>query len=224
MLLMWVADYSGEPSFEGRTLSEWCALPIRDASNPARAVRTIGTNGIPFFLAWLEETDSWSDLQKRKLNGMQSLIQWSAHHAVVKQLNAVNGFFFLGEQGAPALPELVRGLKTGKPGAGLYAHCLVAIGPSGLEALVRRFKDASYQERTDILDALVTYRRRLELGLMAGEPKDAEKWLIDCLDAVENALTCQQVLHQLMNLDGLSVETELEIQRILEQDPELMGW
>jgi len=115
-----------EPSYEGRTLTEWLATGEKgewlEPSSPhaywfvaksCAPIQAIGTNGIPTLLGLLKAHDSkpkrfFVSLHDRQsLDHLRSLPDW------FKQEMGVNGFAVLGKDGISAVPELVKLLHDG---------------------------------------------------------------------------------------------------------------
>jgi len=115
---------SEEPSYEGRPLSAWVdeltalsfAKLLHTNRTEVRAVRAVGTNGIPWLLDEM---------------GKGSLASGAVEHAI-HQLRARAGFWALGEIGAPAVPKLLE-LLDEEPEH--VASALAGIGSPGLTAL-----------------------------------------------------------------------------------------
>ncbi|NJO56763.1 MAG: hypothetical protein HC834_11060, partial [Rhodospirillales bacterium] len=60
-----------EPSFGGRSLSQWLEDPGLSHEETRRGVRAIGTNGIPWFKEWLGYEETWLERQVNELNRVQ---------------------------------------------------------------------------------------------------------------------------------------------------------
>jgi hypothetical protein len=125
--LVFYLSRSKEPTYEGRTLTQWLdkyamdtlriGTPNLDAPQHAdsiRAIRAIGTNGIPTLLQLLES----QDLAGSK--GVESFVQrtgWKTFHlshAADRHWRARLGFFVLGTNANSAAPAL-RGLLITSP-------------------------------------------------------------------------------------------------------------
>jgi len=122
-LIFWVLVLAGvfvvvcssrerEPEYGGKRLSEWVdrySGEFGDLTWEAdRAIRQIGTNGIPCLLKWLGyETPTWN----RKLNRIISSFNASwqiADKREVRAQNAMQAFYALGREGAGAVAQLTR--------------------------------------------------------------------------------------------------------------------
>jgi hypothetical protein len=117
-----------EPSYNGRTLSEWVAIyggSVGDASNiaspadrqlAANAIRNIGINALPYLLDWMDATTSWHEIAAHFAERppawiiQHSPLVWvpGADALQVRTADATVAFGALGAIGAPAIPELTR--------------------------------------------------------------------------------------------------------------------
>jgi hypothetical protein len=112
-LCLWVRSHT-EPSFEGRSLTEW-VRPINLAhwaefnEEQTRGIRAIGTNALPTLLDWAQAEDG---------PGRQQFIKWLVNHpripirhpmyAYEKKYLAARAFLALKELGKPAFPALLK--------------------------------------------------------------------------------------------------------------------
>jgi hypothetical protein len=122
--LMALVTQDREPSYQGRSLSNWIAsydpsnLEIDSTTNQviAAAMRQFGTNALPFLLQWLRYETPRSGVKStlrslvRKLPyGMtpDALASW-AHidQQEFRAFSAVAAFALLGDDARPAIPEL----------------------------------------------------------------------------------------------------------------------
>ena len=102
--LVVTATKNREPTYNGRTLSEWLDLGRSDI-NPAQrthAVQQIGTNALPFLLAWIQDQPSPFEL---------TLSDWLwrlhiTYRRAERPRSAFFGFAALQEQAKPAIPAL----------------------------------------------------------------------------------------------------------------------
>lgn len=114
-----------EPSYQGRTLSEWITSYDSHPRNQeaAEAIRQIGTNALPSLLKWIqyEEADwraglvNWLDgwPNGAKDNFLSRLIEGEAG---ARARCAVMGFEALGDKAWPAVPDLARIVYQAKSG------------------------------------------------------------------------------------------------------------
>jgi hypothetical protein len=139
--LSWPSN--SEPSYKGRKLSEWLSLhnhwqfsqllAARRAGpgvasqreiDSIEAVQTIGTNAFPCLLRWISyETPWWRTSAKRLSPKLPSFVQnsrlnrWLCDESEAEKRAdlAVEGFYILGPAALPAVKELTRLDKAGKP-------------------------------------------------------------------------------------------------------------
>ena len=109
-----------EPSYEGRTLSQWLwasddhpvpagTTPHYEGPKASAAVRHIGTNAIPYLLEWLHYEESpLRDKFQRVVARVGQLVGWRPKSAENRQIYAQLGFDQLGPQARTVIPELVR--------------------------------------------------------------------------------------------------------------------
>jgi hypothetical protein len=124
-IVMSIASSPREPSYKGRTLSQWLEPDAADISGYAResyktperiqaeeAMRAIGTNAIPTMLAWLKVKDSrtppirivvmnWIDKIRGRPAGIYRTADW-------KPFLAMHGFELLGTNAQSAVPALIQ--------------------------------------------------------------------------------------------------------------------
>jgi len=124
-------SYGGEPTYAGKTLTEWfivcrTAEPRSPDSEQATfALRSIGTNAIPYLLDWSASEDA-------KLRHYSSI-----------------GFWALGPTAAPAIPTLAKRLVgTNEQSAALAAWSLNAIGEPALPTLLNAITNRTFSIRT----------------------------------------------------------------------------
>ncbi len=121
-----------EPSYQGRTLTQWfwkfnrlrgdvaaydTTLPphLEEFKSSERAIRAIGTNAIPTLLAWVR--DAKSTPIRERLNLLlerQTLIRFRFRLPVEKLWMAEECFDLLGTNALPAVPALVQLLQSPK--------------------------------------------------------------------------------------------------------------
>lgn len=145
----WFVLRPREPSYQGRTLTEWLdnlrEYPFPEADMDAvNAIHHIGSNAVPTLLAFAE-APSDSSLKK-------SLIKWTRESPSIslplssqydKHELAATGFRVLGSAGQSAVPELRRLLKNDDESVRtIAAACLGWIGPvaqSAVPDLIKEF-------------------------------------------------------------------------------------
>lgn len=151
-----------QPTYNGRTLSSWVnaygnypamkAPPAKDAA--ADAIRQIGTNALPYLLAWINyEPSPW----RRKLQAfsrrlpsalvenrfVEHVLSYGDGYTLAQ--NATQAFAILGPIAAPAAPELRRRIVTKGPTDSRY-RALAAIaqtGPPAVPAIAQVLSNAS---------------------------------------------------------------------------------
>jgi hypothetical protein len=147
--LVWPGER--EPEYQGTKLSEWLRMysELREpedtykavqkrTAKPADAIRQIGTNAIPYFVAWIRyDTPKWRQRLGGIIQKLPVAIQRSSIVATVTRDKAkgradlpVVGFPLLGASGRAAVPELYKILRDStKPESSWRAmRCLAAIG------------------------------------------------------------------------------------------------
>jgi hypothetical protein len=171
---------SGEPVYQGKTLSAWLErysgnggpvqpYEIEEARAEATtAVRHIGTNGIPCLLRMAATEDSpvkkWllrvpASMRVAKYLVSQPLfLRWATKSALGPS-NACTGFRLLGPDAKSATPGLIHIMRNGKNSmARIYALlALEAIGPAAenaIPALIENFKDPFLELRDRTVGAL----------------------------------------------------------------------
>jgi HEAT repeat protein len=175
------------PSYKGKTLKQWMNLYCwpdnptdadlfpgktffagRDAlqAEAADAVRHIGTNAIPTLLAW-EDKDSRVSWKFKLLADLpKSLQSWHAaywwlvlqdHYRVER---ALCGFYILGSNATPAVPELKRRMMTRNSDSGVAAASALAnIGEAGLPALLSALTNSRTPNRVMIARSVANATR-----------------------------------------------------------------
>jgi hypothetical protein len=121
LLLSWLVTHltqPTEPSYQGRTLSNWLGTclaselddttangeALRQATQ--HAVREMGTNAIPALLRWAQAKESpWKSSLNSAL-ARQNLISFRFQTAQDRQILASAGFAFLGNEARAAVPAL----------------------------------------------------------------------------------------------------------------------
>jgi hypothetical protein len=154
MALVVLLRYNPEPSYGGRSFSQWCALQAELAQSGGReverqeaihAIRQIGTNGLPILIRSLRDSPL-----SQKLRGFADRLPAGLSQTRLLRL-ALTGdrveptavFQILGPQASPAVPELTALMQaTNRPDIASEATaCLAAIGSAGVPALVEAMSD-----------------------------------------------------------------------------------
>ena len=164
--IWWMLSPGREPRYKGKALSTWLAMddPYRFMVNPddanhypsfevVEAVRAIGTNGIPFYLKWLDvRRKPWKDKlldQVSRLPGTMALDVFGSRVGSLIWndgaigMRAIEGFQILGTNASCAAPALVHRIKTAKPPEEAIGpiYALGYIGEEGLPTLMEILDD-----------------------------------------------------------------------------------
>ncbi len=101
-----------EPSYEGRTLSQWIESWRGDFTNPeGAAIRAIGTNGISYLLEWIRyEPPTWKATLYKATNKLLGLLNREPIQDKRMRFADKAGIalWLLGEQSRSAIPECLR--------------------------------------------------------------------------------------------------------------------
>jgi HEAT repeat protein len=135
-----------EPEYKGRSLSQWIALldggygndPDIWLTDAQRAVRAIGTNGLPFLVKWLNYRERpWRTRLDSLCNKLPDTVANPLSRLIVdggaqRQRAAFTALCFLGADARPAIPALTN-LLSGQPQlADTCMFVLVQLGDEGL--------------------------------------------------------------------------------------------
>lgn len=133
-----------EPSYEGKSLSEWVEIYARDskANDPAsKAIRHIGTNAVPYLLKWVSYESPKNGIKKSVANLIDKLPDgikpyfledWTQSRSKVERAwNSAHAFSIFREESSLCIPPLVKMMNnTNSPDAAENATCALAwIGP-----------------------------------------------------------------------------------------------
>jgi len=133
-----------EPTYQGRTLTFWLSqldaswMPPGSSSRieAEHAIRSIGTNALPFLLKWTAARDS---LLKKNLMAWakkQSLVKVRFHSDEEYHAKADGGFAALGDVAKPAVPALIELLNQRDTMVRVAAeYDLMWIGPEAQDAV-----------------------------------------------------------------------------------------
>lgn len=173
-IVLRISNREPEPSYNGRTLSEWLKDYRRPEANgglPSEAelaVRSIGTNALPSLLKWIRyELPPWREqllklatrpVEGKTLNegkivyGKSFILGKSSRLAELAEL----GFVILNTNAAPAIPELEALMKNNqKPDMGLRPiYALGEIGGPAIPALTNALADINQTNRCRIIEAI----------------------------------------------------------------------
>lgn len=151
-----------EPTYQGKTLSEWIAPFCRQTAKgldapggpehfeelqPARnAVRQIGTNAVPILIAKLNHRESAWHRTARELSEKQPYVSLRLPDPYVSKIRAIRALANLGSGAEPAIPSLKAQLSD----AALSQHAVYAlsgIGTEGLRAMVEQYTNVPARQR-----------------------------------------------------------------------------
>ncbi len=163
-----------EPSYNGRTLSEWLERSVafdpretNDVPEVRRqeaitAMRHFGGDALPWLVKWLEPRD-WQFSGERMINRMpgwlrfRRLENWAEDQHVLRQVRGLavkHGFEILGTNAAPALPLLARRFTNSTDGACMYACIITQCGDAGRKVLTDLAKTSDASHRAVALEIL----------------------------------------------------------------------
>jgi len=159
----WMHQSDKEPSYEGKSLSEWIAragLAPDDVevTNAVVTVTHIGTNAIPCLLHWIRfETPRWyRNLDNFVPDPILGRIGNSLVFHYAKSEAAVMAFSILQTNAAAAIPELTRLMNdTNKPMAAKQAaRALASLGKDALPHLLQALTNATPDQLDYLLPAI----------------------------------------------------------------------
>jgi hypothetical protein len=154
LTVVWMVGLSigSEPTYQGVPLNKW----LRQITNPegaeqpeqaAEAVRHIGTNGIPYLLAWIRyEASSWHYwVDQRRSYMPERLAYWLLDRPALQADRAVRGFESLGSSANCAVPSLTRLMNDPKAteSSERAMRALAHIGERGLTVLAAALTNSS---------------------------------------------------------------------------------
>jgi hypothetical protein len=102
-------------------------------TNPARAVRAMGTNAIPWLLHELSAEGGGLKWRLNQLLGRQRFIKFRFEDSHRRLRRAVMGFAALGPIAEPAIPSLLKLIEEGE--TGYTPTALAYVGPPAIPAL-----------------------------------------------------------------------------------------
>ena len=163
-LLVILFSRPGEPSYQGRRLSQWldeyeatAFMRVQSTDTKARsqaahhAVKMIGTNAIPFLIQWLQFTNSPSRDRYNLLLSKQKLIRFRFETERHANNPALRGFGILRDDAQSAAPELARLLESPRQDQRYMAiECLVVIDSEQhklLPVFLQAFKSTDFNTR-----------------------------------------------------------------------------
>jgi hypothetical protein len=172
-----------EPSYQGKPLKQWMNIYCwpdnptaadlfprktffkdRDArrNEAAEAVRQIGTNAIPTFLKWADKDyrvvwkhKLWEAIPK-SLQNSHSLQWWLVTQDHYRVNRALSGFYLLGSNATPAVPELTRRMMTRNSDSGITAVMTLGnMGGPGLPALLSALTNTRTPNRVMVANSAI---------------------------------------------------------------------
>jgi HEAT repeat protein len=135
LTLAWFVSRLREPSYQGRTLTEWLKADTHfypgSDSEADRAIHHIGSNAIPTLVIYAAVKDSPMKIRILKWNNNLARFRLPISSQFEKQELAETGFTVLGPDAKSAVPELIRLLRDDDGGVrSTAASCLGSIGPA----------------------------------------------------------------------------------------------
>src|SRR5437879_4899885 len=114
--VVWAISREREPSYQGRTLSEWTDLLPGKNDDASNAIRHVGSNSLPVILKWLRyEPPSWKVKMVRPLGAVPDwvrprfLVRWLVDKPAQARVGrSYRVLSILQEGAAPIAPELLR--------------------------------------------------------------------------------------------------------------------
>jgi len=168
-----------EPSYNGRTLSEWLKMSRRPAvtegfpGEATLAVRSIGTNALPFLLKWIRyELPPWREKlltlatrpvagktlsEGKVVYGNSLILGKSTRLAKLAEL----GFVILNTNAVSAIPDL-EALMKGNQSPVVRRRAIYALGEIGgpsIPALTNALADIKQPNRCEIIEAIYAVER-----------------------------------------------------------------
>jgi len=163
-----VVFWSGpkEPKYQGKKLSEWLAGVYKNPSETTVAVKSIGTNAIPFLLTWIREVDSARYAKRAALvakfpawvKRIHLVANWmggDGRERSERGWRAVEGFRILAIEGAPAIRDLVT-LYTNSASVWVVrqaSHSLAHLGKDGLPPLIEALSNPNARREENLAAA-----------------------------------------------------------------------
>lgn len=137
------AKESGEPSYQGKTITVWLQEASRSADDrelTMRAVREMGTNALPFLLREIAQTESPTTSRASATVRGVSALQFTT--AADRTRAALLGFEALGPVASPAIPALIEMFRDADTSYGGHdpafqaGKALIRIGAESFPALI----------------------------------------------------------------------------------------
>ena len=179
--VLYFLNPSDEPTHNGRTLTEWVdelpPLPTRvdDDSEPARAIRAMGTNALPRLIPMVRLPGR--GVSQQILDTFESLpmIQPVPYGRAMK---AAYAFRFLGSNANSAIPELSRMFYA--EDHPLWANVALAnIEPEGVNVLIEAASNPKLEIRKAAIDAFIFAKpsAALHVPMLIHTARDADLFI-----------------------------------------------
>lgn len=192
ILLAWalMASLPEEPVYQGKTLGVWLKAyawgegGTEVQAESEKAIRSIGTNGIPALLRMIQTPDSPFRNQLQALAQKQSFVKLNFDSAERIRGMALCGFKVLGEDAKGAIPELVTLLKkpSGTIGRKEAMNFLLRVGPPAQAAVPTLLAIAADVKDQDRALAIFT------LGYIHSSPESVVPILQSCLSDADETV------------------------------------
>lgn len=196
-LTVWLT-HEREPTYNGKTLSEWVEgyykaswdpltrRPTRQDHEAAEAIRAFGTNALPRLLEWtafdldfssprgaiaVRLYDSWLGTHNR------SIARWiNCEREYARARDAAVAFGALGTNAIPAIPELERRARQNYRSAYTAIDALGHIGEAAMPTLLAWLANTSGPHRVEVIELFRSHPR------LATKNTVAMAQLTSCLD------------------------------------------
>lgn len=181
---------SSEPTYQGRTVTEWLQDPGMNLSQKdstcEQAILYYGTNAIPYMLRALRYQppricDSTNSLAQSILK--LGFIQRPVIQRLDRALGSLKAFSILGPKAEVAIPELNQMIWTGKPFSQVMAaQALAFTGPKALPYLMSILTNAPSRARIAVARAFTDLGTNAypAVPLLINCFQDTNEWLCGC--------------------------------------------
>jgi HEAT repeat protein len=173
----WMLRRFGQPSFQGKTLSEWLdrsgpnfGIGSRALADERAAVRQMGPKTIPYLIDWFDDEPLFNSRSLTKVlrflparfvtpSISARLMQRAQDNELRYQLRAAaaaDALGILGEQARPAIPGLIRVLRKQRNwySTSRAAEVLSKLGPVALPGLLNVLMDPTFSNQVTIVQLL----------------------------------------------------------------------
>lgn len=161
-----------EPVYRGRPLREWLvefdqSSGTTNYSAAQEAIRSIGTNSLPFLIGYLRSKDPPLNRQRVWLKARLKLsMRKGGEYAVFWKRRAATACGELGQDGAPAFPAMIEASKD-RPAASAVAAALSRMLPRSAPVLTNLLATGDVLARAVSAHALMTAYSHPEIEEMA---------------------------------------------------------